>query len=98
MSSVVDERTMAFRLLNGRQLAPSHGGQMRRTAFSSARLCFSIACAFTLATISSAPTRAQSFQGGVRGTLKDAQGIIPGVTVELINVATGQTRATVTNE
>ena len=36
--------------------------------------------------------RAQSFQGGVRGTLQDAQGVIPGVTVELINVATGQTR------
>jgi hypothetical protein len=34
----------------------------------------------------------------VRGTLKDAQGVIPGVSVELINVANGQTRETLTNE
>ena len=41
---------------------------------------------------------AQSYQGGVRGTLKDSQGIIPGVTVVLSNASTGFTRETITNE
>ena len=40
---------------------------------------------------------AQSFQGGLRGTVKDAQGVIPGVTVTLVNEATGATRETMTN-
>lgn len=39
----------------------------------------------------------QSAQGGLRGSVKDAQGVIPGVTVTLINEATGTTRETVTN-
>jgi hypothetical protein len=30
--------------------------------------------------------------------VKDTQGVIPGITVQLINVATGQTRETLTNE
>ncbi len=30
-------------------------------------------------------SRAQSFQGGMRGSVKDAQGVIPGATVSLIN-------------
>jgi hypothetical protein len=41
--------------------------------------------------------RAQSAQGSMRGTVKDAQGIIPGVTVTLVNEANGTTRETVTN-
>ena len=45
-----------------------------------------------------AVVNAQSFQGGVRGTLKDAQGIIPGATIVLLNPATGASRETVTNE
>jgi hypothetical protein len=44
-----------------------------------------------------AASRAQSFQGGVRGTLKDAQGVIPGVTIVLINQGTRATRETTTN-
>src|SRR5437867_1758613 len=40
---------------------------------------------------------AQSFQGGLRGTVKDAQGVIPGVTVTLVNEANGVARDTVTN-
>jgi trimeric autotransporter adhesin len=76
---------------------------MRRTIFTSARSFsaarpFFITCALTLVFVSAPSARAQSFQGGVRGTLKDAQGVIPGITVELINVATGQTRDTLTNE
>ena len=41
---------------------------------------------------------AQSFQGGLRGAVKDAQGVIPGVTVTLTNEATGVSRDTVTND
>ncbi len=40
---------------------------------------------------------AQSFQGTVRGTVSDAQGVIPGATVVLTNPASGATRQTVTN-
>ena len=31
---------------------------------------------------------AQTFTGGVRGAVRDANGVIPGVTVQLINEAT----------
>jgi hypothetical protein len=41
---------------------------------------------------------AQSSQGGLRGVVKDAQGVIPGVTVLLSNDATGIVRETITNE
>jgi hypothetical protein len=40
----------------------------------------------------------QSFQGALRGVVKDAQGIIPGVTVTLVNESTNISRETVTNE
>jgi len=45
-----------------------------------------------------AAASAQTFQGGLRGAVKDAQGVIPGVTVTLINEATSVSRDTVTNE
>jgi hypothetical protein len=41
---------------------------------------------------------AQSSQGGLRGVVKDAQGVIPGVTVVLLNESNGVPRETVTNE
>ena len=40
---------------------------------------------------------AQSFQGGLRGTVHDPQGVIPGVTVTLINEKTSVSRDTTTN-
>jgi hypothetical protein len=40
---------------------------------------------------------AQSSQGGLRGVVKDAQGVIPGVTVTLVNESTNISRDTVTN-
>ena len=40
----------------------------------------------------------QSFQGGLRGAVKDANGVIPGVLVTLINSATNVSRTTVSNE
>ena len=41
---------------------------------------------------------AQTFTGGLRGAVRDANGVIPGVTVELINEATGAPREAVSNE
>ncbi len=41
---------------------------------------------------------AQTFTGGLRGAVRDANGVIPGVTVELVNEATGQAREAVSNE
>src|SRR5688572_28770079 len=58
---------------------------------------FSLLCAAAMVT-STVIAGAQSFQGGVRGTVKDAQGVIPGATVSLINQATKATRETLTND
>jgi hypothetical protein len=41
---------------------------------------------------------AQSFTGGLRGAVRDANGVVPGVTVQLINEATNQTREAVSND
>lgn len=41
---------------------------------------------------------AQTFTGGLRGQVKDANGVIPGVTVQLINEGTNATREAVSNE
>jgi hypothetical protein len=60
----------------------------------------SIMCAVVAtALLVSAPTAAsaQSAQGGLRGTVKDAQSPIPGVTVTLVNETNGVTRDTATN-
>jgi hypothetical protein len=40
---------------------------------------------------------AQTFTGGVRGAVRDANGVIPGVAVQLINEATTVARETTTN-
>src|SRR5512146_827501 len=39
-----------------------------------------------------------SFQGGVRGAVKDASGVVPGVEVTLTNEATNTRRAVTTND
>ena len=41
---------------------------------------------------------AQSFTGGLRGAVKDAGGVIPGVEVSLVNEGTSAARGTTTNE
>src|SRR5918995_1077674 len=41
---------------------------------------------------------AQTFTGGLRGAVRDANGVIPGVTVTLTNDATGAARDAVSNE
>src|SRR5204863_3583691 len=45
-----------------------------------------------------APGRAQQFTGGVRGAVRDANGVIPGVTVTLTNEGTNISREVVTND
>src|SRR5262245_38730315 len=40
---------------------------------------------------------AQTFTGGMRGAVRDANGVVPGVTVELVNESTGISREAVSN-
>jgi hypothetical protein len=41
---------------------------------------------------------AQTYQGGMRGLVKDAQGVIPGVEITLVNEDTNATRSALSNE
>jgi len=56
-------------------------------------------CAVLAVLLMSAPSAAlaQSAQGGLRGTVKDAQSPIPGVTVTMVSETNGVTRDTATN-
>jgi trimeric autotransporter adhesin len=45
-----------------------------------------------------APAGAQQFTGGVRGAVRDANGVVPGVAVTLTNEATNIAREVVTND
>src|SRR5436189_5820376 len=56
------------------------------------------ALAAVLVIISAAGLTAQSSTGNLRGTVKDAQGVIPGATVTVLNEANGTSRETVSNE
>ncbi|MGC4082553.1 MAG: TonB-dependent receptor [Vicinamibacterales bacterium] len=56
------------------------------------------ALAAVLVILSAAGLAAQSSTGNMRGTVKDAQGVIPGATVTLTNDENGTTRETVSNE
>src|SRR6476619_2872758 len=54
--------------------------------------------AATLLVSSATGVSGQGFQGGLRGSIKDAGGIIPGVEVTLTNEQTNIKRSVVTNE
>lgn len=57
------------------------------------------ACLAALLVAATAPSlHAQTFTGGVRGTVHDPNGVIPGVTVTLINEGTNVSREAVTND
>ena len=56
-----------------------------------------LACIVALVAVAH-PALAQQFTGGVRGAVSDANGVIPGVTVTLVNEATNISREVVTNE
>ena len=49
-------------------------------------------------TLGTSSAWAQTFTGGVRGVVSDANGVVPGVTVTLLNEATNVSRETVSNE
>src|ERR1700752_3792643 len=51
-----------------------------------------------LAVVTSGPAFGQGFQGGLRGSIKDAGGVVPGVEVTLTNERTNIGRSMVTNE
>jgi hypothetical protein len=67
---------------------------MRRRVSSKA--LFSIV--FVLVLAFAIDARTQSFQGGMRGVVKDQQGVIPGASVTLVNESTSIARDTVTND
>ena len=54
--------------------------------------------AIALAMAMAGNTSAQSFTGGLRGAVRDANGVIPGVTVQIVNEGTNQTRDAISNE
>ena len=56
------------------------------------------ALAAVLVILSAAGLAAQSSTGSLRGAVKDAQGVIPGATVAVVNDNNGTTRETVSNE
>jgi hypothetical protein len=43
------------------------------------------------------PARAQETRGNISGTVRDAQGIVPGATVRVVNINTNVTQTLVTN-
>ena len=57
-------------------------------------LCFGALLVVSIA----ASATGQGFQGGLRGSLKDSGGVVPGVEVTLTNEQTNIKRSTVTNE
>lgn len=59
-----------------------------------ARWC---ALALLLVPLATSTAWAQTFTGGLRGAVRDANGVIPGVTVTLLNVDTGAGRDAVSN-
>ena len=59
------------------------------------RVWFWCACLFLIATRLAA---GQTYQGGIRGQVRDEQGVIPGVEVTLLNEAMNTGRTIVTNE
>ena len=51
-----------------------------------------------MCTMAAMPAWAQETRGNINGTIKDAQGVIPGATVRITNIDNGQTQALTTNE
>ena len=68
----------------------SQGVHMRATI----RVC---ACLLALIAGAAVEGRAQGFQGGIRGAVKDAGGVIPGAEVTLTNQGNALSRTTTTN-
>lgn len=54
--------------------------------------------AFILVVSAASPLLGQTYHGGVRGEVRDADGVIPGATVTVLSESTLTTRTTVTND
>ena len=64
---------------------------------SSVRVCVAVLLAIAIA--GGSPTAwAQSYQGALRGSVRDQQGVIPGVEITLVNEDTNAERAATSNE
>ena len=61
-------------------------------------LSWHVAIAIVLGTLGATNAWAQGFTGGLRGSVRDSNGVIPGVTVTLTNEGTNISRTTVSNE
>src|SRR5437762_3587115 len=73
---------------------PARPAVIRRIPVRSGRFVLAVLLAVLAA---SADAAGQSFQGGLRGTIRDPQGVIPGATVSLTNQETSVPRETVSN-
>ena len=57
----------------------------------------SVVCALLLTLTAASAASAQETRGNISGTVKDAEGVIPGATVKITSVDTGSTQSLVTN-
>src|SRR5215467_3729157 len=64
---------------------------------SNTRLWLVVACTISMFIIA-AEVGAQTYQGSLRGVVRDAQGVVPGAEVTLINEDTNAERSAMTNE
>lgn len=55
------------------------------------------ACVSLLVTLATYDSAAQTYQGGVRGAVRDAGGVVPGADVALVNEETAVERTTISN-
>ena len=62
------------------------------------RACARWVVAVVALTVAGVVASAQTYQGGIRGAVKDAVGVVPGVEVTLVNEATNAVRTVTTNE
>ncbi len=67
---------------------------MKRCEGRPATVCLFVVCVLACAAIAAA----QTYQGALRGAVRDAQGVIPGAEVTLINQDTNAQRSAMTNE
>ena len=58
----------------------------------------SIALVATALLVVAGEAGAQTFQGSLRGAVRDAKGVVPGVKVTMLNEANGVSRVTLTNK
>ena len=54
-------------------------------------------CVSLLITLATDDSAAQTYQGGVRGAVRDAGGVVPGADVALVNEETAVERTTISN-